>query len=57
MGAVTAVRLHGIAPNRARRRKLTSRDAGHIHTERVVACAYAVCVGAVSYTHLRAHET
>ncbi len=47
-GAVAAVRLHGIAPNRARRRKLTSRDAGHIHTERVVACAYAVCVGAVA---------
>jgi hypothetical protein len=41
------VRL-GVAPNRARRRKLTSRDAGRIHTERVVACAYAVCVGAVA---------
>jgi len=47
-GAVAALRLHGIAPNRTRRRKLTSRDTGHINTERVVACAYAVCVGAVA---------
>lgn len=46
-GAVTAVRL-GVAPNRSRRRKLTSHDAGHIDTGRVVACAYAVCVGAVA---------